>query len=84
MYSAPSIIWVVKSRRVRWVGHVAHIGDSRGACRVLLGRPSRRWEVNIKMGLQEGRLRGMIWFYLTHDKDRWWALVNAVMKLWIP
>ena len=38
LYSAPNIIWVIKSRRVRWVGHVARMGDSRGACSMLLGR----------------------------------------------
>ena len=58
LYSLPNIVRVVKSRRMRWAGHVAHIGEGRGAHRVLvgkpegkrpLGRPRRRWEDNIKM-----------------------------------
>jgi hypothetical protein len=60
LYSSPNIVRVIKSRRMRWVGHVARMGEGRGAYRVLvgrpegkrpLGRPRRRWEDNIKMGL---------------------------------
>jgi hypothetical protein len=55
LYSSPNIVWVIKSRRMRWAGHVARMGERRGAYRVLvgkpegrrpLGRPRRRWEVN--------------------------------------
>jgi hypothetical protein len=62
MYSSPTIIWVIKSRRMRWVGHVARIWEGRGAYRILMGRPEGRrplgrprhkWEDNIKMDLQE-------------------------------
>jgi len=62
LYSLPNIVRVVKSRRMRWAGHVARIGQGRGVYRVLvgkpeekrpLGRPRRRWEDNIKMELQE-------------------------------
>ena len=62
LYSLPSIVRVVKSRRMRWVGHVGRMGEGRGVHRVLvgkqegkrpLGRPRRRWEDNIKMDLQE-------------------------------
>ena len=49
-----------------------------------LGRPRRRWEDNIKMALQEVGCGGMDWIELTQDRDRWWALVNAVMNLWVP
>jgi hypothetical protein len=60
LYSSPYIIRVIKSRRMRWTGHVARMGQKRGAYRILvgrpegrrpLGRPSRRWEDNIKMDL---------------------------------
>jgi hypothetical protein len=49
-----------------------------------LGRHRRRWEDNIKKDLQEVRCGGMDWIELAQDRDRWWALVNAVMKLWVP
>ena len=48
-----------------------------------LGRPSRRWEDNIKMEPQEVECKGMDWIDLAHDRDRWRALVNAVMNLWV-
>jgi hypothetical protein len=62
LYSSPSIVRVIKSRIVKWVGHVAHMGESRGVYRVLvgksegrkpLGRPRHRWDYNIKMDHQE-------------------------------
>jgi hypothetical protein len=62
LYSSPNIIQVMKSRRMRWAGYVASMGEGRGACRILvgrpegrrrLGRPRYRWEKNIKMDLQE-------------------------------
>jgi len=62
LYSLPNIVWVVKSRRMRWTGHVACMGEGRGVHRVLvgkpegkrpLGRPRRRWEDNIKLDLRE-------------------------------
>jgi hypothetical protein len=49
-----------------------------------LGRPKHRWEGNIKMHLKEVGCGSMDWIELTQDKDRWWALVNAVMNLWVP
>jgi hypothetical protein len=62
LYSSLNIIQVIKSRRLRWAGHVAHMGERRDAYRVLVGkpvgrrpfgRPTRRWEDNIKMDLRE-------------------------------
>jgi len=49
-----------------------------------LGRPRHRCEDNIKMDLQEVGWRGMDWIDLAQDRDRWWALVNVVMNLWVP
>ena len=83
---------VVKSRRMRWVGHVACMGEGRGVHRVLvgkpvgkrpLGRPRRRWEDNIKMDLQEVGGVGD-WMELAQDRDRWRALVNTVMNFRVP
>jgi len=69
------------------------MGKSSGIYRVLvgkpegrrpLGRPRYRWEDNIKMNLQEVECRGMDWIELVQDRERWWALVNVVMNLWVP
>ena len=68
LYSSPNIVRVIKSKRTRWAGHVARMGERRGVNRVLvgkpegkrsLGRPMRRWEDNIKMDLQEAGCGGM-------------------------
>jgi hypothetical protein len=90
LYSSLNIIRVIKSRRIRWAGHVARMGEKRDAYRILvgrpegrrpLGRPTRRWEDNIKIDLQEVRWVGMDWIELTQDRDRWRAVVNAVVNL---
>jgi len=69
------------------------MGEGRGVYRVLvrkpeekrpLGRPRHRWEDNIKVDLQEVGFRSMDWIRLAQDRDRWWALVNAVMNLRVP
>jgi hypothetical protein len=74
LYSSPNIVRVIKLRRMRWAGHVAHMGEGRGVYRVLVGRPEgkrplrrprRRWEDNIKLDLKEigidGRRTGFSW-----------------------
>ena len=84
---------VIKSRRMGWAGHVAHMGEQRGACRVLvgkpegkrpLGRPRRRWVDNIKMDLQVVGCGYVDWIGLAQDRDRWRTLVSAVMNLLVP
>jgi len=93
LYFSPSIVRVIKSRRLRWAGHVAGMGVRRGVYRVLvgkpegnipLGRPRRRWEDNIRMDLQEVGCEGTDWIDLTQDRDRWQALVNALMNPRVP
>jgi hypothetical protein len=81
---------VIKSIRMRWAGHVACIGEGRGVYRVLvgkperrrpLGRPRRRWENNIRMDLRELGCWCVDWIELAQDRNRWRALVSAVMNL---
>ncbi|KAJ4440144.1 hypothetical protein ANN_08282 [Periplaneta americana] len=83
----------IKSRRLRWAGHVARMGKSRNAYRVLvgrpegkrsLGRPRRRWEDNIKMDLREVGYDDRDWINLAQDRDRWWAYVRAAINLQVP
>jgi len=92
LYSLPNIVWVVKSKRMRWAVHVACMGEGRGVHMVLvgkpkgkrpLGRPRHRWKDNIKMDLQEVG-GGGDWMELAQDRDRWWELVNTVMNLRVP
>jgi hypothetical protein len=87
LYSLPSIVRMVKSRRMRWAGHVARMGEDRGVHRVLvgkpeakrpLGRPRRRWEDNIKMDLQEDRGGRGDWMELAQDGNRWRAFVGTM------
>ena len=89
LYSLPNIVRVVKSRRMRWAGHVAHIAEGRGVHRKPegkrpLGGPRRRWEDNIKMDLQEVGGGCEDWIELAQDRDRWRELVSTVMNLWVP
>ena len=74
---------VIKSRRMRWAGHVAHMGEKRGVYRVLVGkpegrrpleRPRCRWVDNIRMDLQEVGCGYMDWIELAQDRGRWWTL----------
>ena len=93
LYSLPNIVRVVKLRRMRWAGHVAHMGEDRGVHRVLvgkpegkrpLGKPRRRWEDNIKMDLQEAGGGHGDWMELAQDSDRWRALVGTVREFRVP
>ena len=93
LYSLPNVVRVVKSRIMRWAGHVARMGEGRGVHRVLvgilegkrpLGRPRHRWEDNIKMDLQEVGGSCGDWMALAQDRDRWRALVGTVRNLRVP
>jgi hypothetical protein len=93
LYSSPSIVRVIRARRMRWAGHVARMVDVRGAYSILvgrpdgrrpLGRPRRRWEDNIKRNLREIGFGDVDWIHLAQDRDRWRALVNTVMNLRVP
>ena len=79
LYASPNIVRVIKSRRMRWVGHVARMGERRGVYRVLVGKPEGKrplgrprciWEDNIKMDLQEVECGGMDWIEVAQDRDR--------------
>ena len=93
LYCSSNIFRVIKSRRMRWAGHVARMGERRGAYMVLmdkpegkrtLGRHRRRWDNNIKMHLQKVAVGGLDRIDLAQDRDRWQALVIAVMNLRVP
>ena len=93
LYSSPNIVRMIKSRRMRWAGHVACMAEGRGVHKVLvgkpegkrpLGRPRRRWVNNIKMDLEEvGRGCGD-WMGLAQDRDRCRALVSTAMNFGVP
>ncbi|KAJ4428432.1 hypothetical protein ANN_24469 [Periplaneta americana] len=93
LYSSPDVIRNIKSRRLRWARHVARMGESRNAYRVLvgrpegkrpLGRPRCRWEENIKMDLREMGHDDRKWINLAQDRDQWWAYVWVAMNLRDP
>jgi hypothetical protein len=90
LYSSPNVIRMMKSRRMRWAGHVARMGAKRNPYRILvgrpegkipLGRPSRRRVNNIKMDLREIGCDDMDLIDLAQDRDQWGSLVNTLMNL---
>jgi hypothetical protein len=93
LYSSPSIIRIIKSRRMRWARHVARMGEKWNVCWLLVGKPEgkrplgrlrRRWIDNIKMDFLEIGLTVVDWIVLAQDSYRWRALVNSVMNLRVP
>jgi len=84
---------MIKSRRMRWAGHVERMGEEMGVYRVLvgkpegrrpLGRPRRRWVDNIRIDLQEVGCGYKDWIELAQDRDSWRTLVSVVMNLRVP
>jgi hypothetical protein len=93
LYSSRSIIRMIKSRRMRWAGHVARMETKMNAYRILvgkserkrpLGRQRRRWVNNIKTDLREIGWGGVDWIDMAQDRDQWMALVNTVMNHRVP
>jgi hypothetical protein len=93
LYSSPSIIRIIKSRRMRWASHVSRMGEKRNSYRLLvgkpegkrpLGRPTRRWVDNIRMDLPKVGWGDVDWIVLVQDRNRWRAVVNSVMNLRVP
>jgi hypothetical protein len=93
LYSSPSIIRIIKSRSMRWAGHVARMRKKRNAYRLLvgkpegkrpLGRPKLRWVDNVRMDLGEVGWVDVDWIGLAQDRNRWRALVNSVLNLRFP
>jgi hypothetical protein len=90
LYRSPNKVSVIKSKRLRWTGHVARMEEGRSDFKNLtgkptgkrpLGRPRRRWKVNIRIDLEE---IGINWVDSAQDRDYWRALVNAALNLRVP
>jgi hypothetical protein len=84
---------VIKSRRMKWAGHVARMGKGRSVYGVLVGRPKgkrplgrsrRRWEDNIKLDLMDIGIDGANWIQLAQDRVQWRTFVNTVINLRVP
>jgi hypothetical protein len=91
LYSSPNRM--IKSRRMRWAGHVTRMGEKTNAYRILVGKPQgkrplrgprRRWVDDIKIDFREIGWDGMDWIDPAQDRDQWRALVNTAMNLWVP
>jgi hypothetical protein len=92
LYSSPSIIKIMKSRKIRWAGHVERMGEKRNAYRLLVGKPEGRrpvggpryrWVDNIEMDLVEIEWGAVDWIGLGQDTDEWRAVVNALINFWV-
>jgi hypothetical protein len=93
LYSSSIIIRIIKSRTMRWAGHVARMGEKRNVYRLLVGklgskrplrRPKCRWVDNIRMDLGEVGWGDVDWIGLAKDRNRWRARVNLVLNFQVP
>ena len=93
LYRSPNVVRVIKSRRLRWAGHVARMEEGRSTLKILtgspagkgpLGRPRHRWEDNIRMDLKEIGINARNWVDLAKDMDYWRVLVNVALNLRVP
>jgi hypothetical protein len=93
LYSSPNIVRVIKSKRMRWTGHVTRMEEGRSVYRVSVGRPEgkrplerprRRWEDNIKLDLRKIVIDVANWIQLAQDRIQWRACVKTVMNLQVP
>ena len=93
MHRSPNIVRVIKSRRLRWAGHVARMEEGRRTLKILtgkptgnrpLGRPRRRWEDNIRIDLEEIGINAGNWVDSAQDRNYWRAFVNAALNLRVP
>ena len=84
MYRSPNIARVIKSRRLRWSGHIAKILTGTPAGKRPLGRPRYTWEDNITMDLKEIGINWRNWVHSAQDRDCWRALVNVALNLRVP
>jgi hypothetical protein len=93
LHSSRSIIGMTKSRRMKWARHVARMGETRNAYRILMvkpegkrpvGRPRRKWVDNVKMDIREIGWAGMNWINQAQGRDQWRALLNTITNLRVP
>ena len=93
LFRSPNIVRVIKTRRLRWAGHVARMEEGRSAFNILtgkptgnrpLGRPRRRWEKNIRMDLEEIGINAGNWVDSAQDRNYWRAFVNSTLNLRVP
>ena len=93
MYRSPNILWVIKSRKLRWAGHVARMEEDRNVFKSLTGTPTgnrplgslrHRWDYSNKMNLKEICINTRNWVDSAQDRDYWRALVNTTLILRVP
>ena len=93
LHLSSNIVTVIKSRRLRWIVHVARMEEGRNAFKILTGKPTRKrplgrprciWEDNIRMNLEEIGINAGNWFDSAQDRDNWRALVNVALNFRVP